>query len=621
MKQTKKPTITTVQKKFLAAQLTRLYQCDPSAFEKQLERLAPRRRSSLSRLVHNSQHDLAEIQSELRGSRKLKAMGLAFGAVALVVVLQVAYPRDRALPFARLQAHGFIGLSTKDQIMTNYQDFDTRTLTVHTHGKTLTTSYADLGVRLQPNATLQNVSAYSTGKRLIPFSILFVGNKTFSLSRELDESQLELFAKDLIAQTSKQPKDAGIELSGTQLSVSPSEEGYEYKTAVLRSQILRSDLKNNAQIVFAPTVLPPAITTDTATTLARNMQQRIATPLLVQADDKALTVTPNQMASWLEIVARPDQNKYELSFNKVKVADTLRPLVGQVQINVTPTVITILNGTEAGRAFGTRGKVLKFNELVDKVAGTISPTIETVIAPLEYVEPKEIIDRRYSRDSFGLQTLIDYWTANHAGDYSIDVRTINGRINGSKNPYKISSSVGIYRIYIAHMVYSRITAKSLSGNTVTTNGQTVDACIDKMMRESDESCTSVLGALIGWGASDDLLRAQGFDNTTLAQNAALTTASNTTDWMIKLLNGGITTKSQADTLLSLMGRQSFRSGIPAGSPGIRVADKAGQYGRTRHDVGIVYHPSGTYAVSILSEGSSFAYIADLTREINKLMAQ
>lgn len=621
MAKAKSKGLTTLQKQYLARQLVHLYLCDPNAFSQYVRALQPRHPSPFREAKHEFDHRLADYHEAFKESGHAKKLATALALLLVVVGVQLLYPRDRALPLARLQTNGFIGLSSKDQIMSHYQDFDSRTVTVHTHGKTTTTSYADLGVRLQPDATLKNVTGYSTQQRFIPFSIFFVGNKTFSLSRELDESQLELFAKDMIAQTSKAPRDAVVSLSGTKLAVSPSEEGYEYSIGALKSQILRSDLSNKAQIVFAPTILPPAITTDTATIKARNMQQRINTPLTVKAEEKAVVVGPDVMAQWLEITPNPKGNTVDMTFNKVRVAETLQALAPQVQVQVTPTIVTILNGLEAGRAFGTRGKILQFSELVDKVVATTAPTIETVIAPVQYVEPKEVIDRRYTRDSAGVQNLVDHWTANHAGDYSIDMRTVNGRIAANKNPYKISSAVGIYRLYIAHMVYGKISAKSLSGATVTATGQSVDACMDRMIRESDEACTNVLGDLIGWGAADDMLRAQGFDNTTLARGAALTTASNTSDWMLKLLGSNITTKAQADTLIGLMSRQTALSGIPAGSSGIRVADKAGSFGRTRHDVGIVYHPSGTYVLSILSEGSSFAMVADLTKEINRVMSQ
>lgn len=621
MKKAPKKGITTSQKQYLARQLVHLYLCEPQGFLSFYKASLPKKHSRIKESVHELHHRVDDYREAFKESGYAKKLAMASAVLLAVVGVQMLYPRDRALPLARLQANGFIGLSTQDQIMANYQDFDSRTVTVHTHGKTTTTSYVDLGVRLQPDATLKNVTNYSTQQRFIPFSIFFVGNKTFSLSRELDQSQLELFSRDIISQTNKSPRDAVVTLSSTKLSVSPSEEGYEYQLGALKSQILRSDLSDKSQIVFAPTILPPAITTDTATIKARNMQQRINTPLTVKAEDKALVVGPDVMAQWLEITPNPKGNTVDMTFNKVRVAETLQALAPQVQVQVTPTIVTILNGLEAGRAFGTRGKVLQFSELVDKVMATTAPTIETVIAPVQYIEPKEVIDRRYTRDSVGVQHLVDYWTANHAGDYSIDLKTVNGRIAASKNPYRITSAVGIYRLYIAHMVYGQISAKSLSGSTVTATGQTVDACMDRMIRESDEACTNVLGDLVGWGAADDMLRAQGFDNTTLARGAALTTAANTSDWMLRLLGSNITTKAQADALTGLMSRQTARYGIPAGSTGIRVADKAGSFGRTRHDVGIVYHPSGTYVLSILSEGSSFALIADLSKEINKVMSQ
>ena len=142
-----------------------------------------------------------------------------------------------------------------------------------------------------------------------------------------------------------------------------------------------------------------------------------------------------------------------------------------------------------------------------------------------------------------------------------------------------------------------------------------------MIVNSDETCTEVLGNLVGWSASDQFLAGQGFTYTTIAQGSALTTAQDTSLWLSKLYAGNITQFSQSNSLLNLMSQQSYRQGIPTGSPGIKVADKTGSFGRINSDIGLVYHPGGYYALSIFSEGSNFKQIADLATEFNKLMNQ
>jgi beta-lactamase class A len=64
----------------------------------------------------------------------------------------------------------------------------------------------------------------------------------------------------------------------------------------------------------------------------------------------------------------------------------------------------------------------------------------------------------------------------------------------------------------------------------------------------------------------------------------------------------------------------YRQGIPAGASGA-VADKVGFIDALLHDSAIVYSPSGTYVLAIMTDGSSWANIAQLTREIEALRNQ
>jgi hypothetical protein len=78
--------------------------------------------------------------------------------------------------------------------------------------------------------------------------------------------------------------------------------------------------------------------------------------------------------------------------------------------------------------------------------------------------------------------------------------------------------------------------------------------------------------------------------------------------------------SSRSKLISALQRNIYRQGIPAGAKG-GVADKVGFIDRLLHDTAIVYSPNGTYALTIMTDGSSWANIAQLTREIEALRIQ
>lgn len=539
----------------------------------------------------------------------------------LVIILQVVYPSDRTLPLAHLESHGSLGFANNQQILSALSDFDSRIVTIHTQTKNITTSYKDLGVAIDPEATSKKMTSYPISKRLIPFSIFFYGSKNYEITRSIEDSQLKLFVENVVAQASKKPVDALVTINDTKFSVSPSQEGHEYQISSLKSTVLQADLSDNAQLVFTPTILYPNISSELADTNASRMQQRLDRSITINADGKSITFDSKTIAYWVEIQHKPQQKTLNIIFSEAKIRESLSGFPGVVDYPAKPAVTTMLNGSRVGRMEGSTGKTLQFDELIKEVADTTFPATSSVEASVLTIIPEELIDRRYTKDSLGMQSLLDYWTTVNSGSYGIDVRSLNGRISANINSNKLFPAVGIHKTYIASLIYNRIAGGSINFGTTTQTGESVDVCLNKMVIHSDELCTNALGSIVGWSASDQLLKVQGFESTTLTQGASLSTPNDATDWLIKLSSGNITTVGHSYLLTDLMANQSIRSGLPAGSSGYRVENKSGSYGRAINDIALVYHSGGTYAVSVMSEGSSFAKIADLAYEINRVMSQ
>ena len=68
-------------------------------------------------------------------------------------------------------------------------------------------------------------------------------------------------------------------------------------------------------------------------------------------------------------------------------------------------------------------------------------------------------------------------------------------------------------------------------------------------------------------------------------------------------------------LIDTMTANIYREGIPAGVLNITVADKVGFQNELLHDTAIIYSPNGAYVLTILTENSSWANIAELTQLI------
>ncbi|MDB5164258.1 MAG: hypothetical protein JWS12_876 [Candidatus Saccharibacteria bacterium] len=221
-----------------------------------------------------------------------------------------------------------------------------------------------------------------------------------------------------------------------------------------------------------------------------------------------------------------------------------------------------------------------------------------------------------------LQSIVSAWQASHKGEYSIVMRSLDGRTNAAYAGNTQFVSASIYKLYVAYAVYTKMAAGEMQPGTVTSTGSNVDYCLNAMIVVSDNDCAHALLNMVGPNTAEAMVHQHGFTNTFLAsQTSFITTARDTAQLLTELESGTLIRADYRQSLLGHMSQQIYRSGIPAGSKGIRVADKVGYIDSYNHDAGIVYHPSGKYVLVILSSGSSYANIADLTRQINAYMSK
>ena len=91
--------------------------------------------------------------------------------------------------------------------------------------------------------------------------------------------------------------------------------------------------------------------------------------------------------------------------------------------------------------------------------------------------------------------------------------------------------------------------------------------------------------------------------------------------MIGLNNGTLVSGANRDRLLNNLSRHPYKYGIATGSvvASDKVYDKVGFLWDYIHDTAIVTHPRGTYILTIMTKGQSYAAIANVTREIERIM--
>ncbi len=219
----------------------------------------------------------------------------------------------------------------------------------------------------------------------------------------------------------------------------------------------------------------------------------------------------------------------------------------------------------------------------------------------------------YSPTITGLRVLL-YDIQREKGDYAISVRTSAGDIAADVSGTKQYHPASTYKMFVGWAIIKKIAAGQLSWSDQAVDGRTVSQCFDAMIINSDNPCGEWLGGKVGWTSLNNKLKDIGLSCTNLS-TAWVSCANDETLFLQKLQTGQLLTTDQADRLLGVMKKQVYRSGIPAGVDAT-VADKVGFLEGKLHDAAIVYAPGGTYELTIMTDGSSWAQIADAAKQID-----
>lgn len=153
-----------------------------------------------------------------------------------------------------------------------------------------------------------------------------------------------------------------------------------------------------------------------------------------------------------------------------------------------------------------------------------------------------------------------------------------------------------------------------------------------MITESDNIATNLLIQLLGeaavnrrtslLGASDTVLRRRMMDFAAAAAGQENLTSVSDVSRLLQKLYRGECVDSQADrAMLKILGHQTDRCKIPfLLPPGTLCQNKTGELPGAEHDAGVIYGPSGPYALTIMSDnlpdsGRGCQFIAVLSKVI------
>lgn len=572
----------------------------------------------LSRLRHI--RPLAWIEKQLRrlSHRQRLVLSGILGFLLIVVLIQLVYPRNRMLPNSQVLGNN-VSFKSKAYVTSQITDKEDDQITVVVAGKTINNNLADMGIRIDGDATVAPALEYGWWARLVPFSILWPHQvDDFGLASS-DSAKTAKFMESL--KSYDQPaKQATLRLDGTTVEVLDAEDGHSYSNQAAQAELLKERVTTDLRLTVNGVADPAAVTSAEAKQAAAKVEDRLRTKLTVSVDNQASLVDPATLATWFTFT--PDTAKKELTigYSRKKISEFLKPYADKVYVAQIPKKITTIDGVLQGQVPGKAGRALNNEKSIDAIIKAASENKDIAQAVVAPVDPTTINSATYTKSSKGIQALINTWAKENSGSYYVAMHQVGGSISASLNGGTKLTPASLYKLYVVDVVYTKMAKGQISPNTKTTTGKTVSQCIELAIVRSDNPCAVALGDMIGWQKNDGFLAGQGFGSTTLSRNVLATTASDTMNLLVKLQSGSLIKSKYTTELLGYMRRQIYRNGIPAGSDGA-VADKVGFLDNLNHDAGIVYHPNGKYVLVIMTKNSNFSQIADLARKISNVMSQ
>lgn len=547
---------------------------------------------------------------------------VVFLAVVGVIAAQMLYPLNRAVPFATLAGRpvgGVPELQLAGQIAGAFPDAKIK---LQAGGKT-TDDIALVATGAQQNADtmVRTLTDYPFWRRFIPGSILWQHPVVNAWNVDYVPKQLDEFAAEQSASLSYAPVNAGLAIKDGTLVATPDAPGSQVLAQAIKDALYAAKPqygKTTTVTVVAKSIAATKTAGDLASVRSQ-AEAALALPVTIQANGQTFTPEPSEKAAWLRLAEYQSGNT-----TLVVDADKLNAYIDDVITKQAGkaagrTNSTLQNGRETTRQVGETGLKVDNAPLVELLTDYLlnnrgrPPFIGEMVA----IEPSIIYNNTYTATQQGLQAYISEKAKHGAW---ISVQQLDGQkwTAGADDTDSVVSG-STYKLFVALYLFKEMDAGKISWDTPILDTNT-STCFSRMTIASTNPCAEEWLRQFGRSDVNDFLYSKGFSAATTFTHpeAAHTSAADLTKFMVGLEQGTLISGAHRDRLLYSLSHHPYRYGIPAGSAG-QVWDKVGFVFNYINDTAIVHHPKGAYVMTILTQGQSYGEIANMTREIEKIM--
>ena len=542
------------------------------------------------------------------------------GSLALLILVQLFYPTDRLLPFARADGVN-LGWRTRTEA-TNLLNgaYDSYKLPIYMGNDTkptVTPTLKQASIKVD-NTSRVNHMDYAWYWRLLPSSLFWAQNLNVGKTPAASFSNnfTTYVDEKLMPECHRAPVNASLKANGDSLSVVSAQDGGSCaRESVLKTlKAVKPDLTHAYTIRVAQENLAPAVNDAAAKSLADELKSRVGNDVSLMVNGAVVKVAAKDVYAWLDFSAKdaaliaqinPDRASAWLQAN----------IAAKVAVQPGISYIKTLDFTELSRVNGSDGVALNTTATISSLQQVIDGSLTAALVATKVVPPTEQYTRTYSATDAGFTALLANYAKDHPGTFGVSLVELDGKkrradYQGDKQFVTAST----YKLFVAFSVLKQIDAGKRDWTATET-------CFNKMITYSDNTCAEGLLQSVGVSTVTKDIQAVGLKNSTFMKTGGpFTTASDLTLMLGMLQSQQNFSATNRQRLINAMTANVFRKGIPAGVNGT-VANKVGFMDNLLHDAAIVYSPSGAYVLAIMTEGSSWATIADLAKQIDTLHTQ
>lgn len=553
-----------------------------------------------------------------------------------ITIFQIVYPNTRLLPGAQVDGVAVGGMrkdEAAEKLNQLYGDVEMSIFFGKNDAAFMKSKLKDMGVGVINGERIAQMN-YPFYLKIIPGSMFWANAliKPGELAYSYDKEKIQSYTEGKVGNTCTIPaKDATLKLIDSQLQVVPSIPGgecdiTEFQRALGEVKPVSSSSENELRIDSTET--PAAVDDDKARELADTLNKRLKDPMPISLGSNSESVPGRLVLGWLDFKSDVPEASIDNANQTAKLAFTVNPerLANYLNTGIAAKVVkkpgvskvSTQDFTETARTNGPGGLELDAPKIVASVTDYINAKTNQAVAVTHEVGPTVVYTRTYTATSVGLNAMLAQFAQDNPGTYGLAMTELSGVANPRSAAYNTTArfpSAGVDGLYIGYAVIMDQYSGELRPAESIAGELNSEKCLAAMIQNGDEACRIGFFTRLGFNKISQRGAELGLKNTVFADKGGKTTAADLHAVTLAIYKNQVARAEGGQKILNLGRNVRSSDGIPAGLSKGTVSHVVGENETSHNDTAIVYSEKGVYALTVVSEGSSWDKIAELTKKI------